>query len=420
MNGRARGRQAAAAALILAALVSGCARVKPHVELPSLAVDKPSFVATLSAYSGFPVVPGNRVDILLNGDEIFPAKLEAVRNARRTINYAEYDFGDGPPAAAMAEALAERCRAGVKVKVLLDGVGSLALPDAYRDVMERAGCKIVMFRPLSPFSLNHVDYRNHRRMLVVDGRIAITGGSGMTDKWSGDGRIPDHWRDTDVRVEGPVVEQVQGAFLENWLEATQLALGGDEYFPQPLERQGSVDAQVVRSSPVGGSDAMYTMFLLALASAQRSILITNPYFLPGDKMIDTIVAAVGRGVKARLLIPGESDHTLVRRVSRGELGRLLRAGVEVYEYRAALLHAKTMVVDGVWATVGSANLDQRSFALNDELNLVIYNRNVARRLEGIFENDLSRSRRITYAEWNRRSFYTRLLELIGRPLRDEM
>lgn len=420
MDWRRSGRRAVAAALAFLVVAAGCARVKPHIELPSLTLSQPSFVATLSAYTGSPVVSGNRVDVLLNGDEIFPAKLQAVRSAKRTINYAEYVFEDGAPAAAMAEALAERSRAGVKVKVLIDAVGSLSMAPAHRDLMQSAGCEVVTFRPLTPLSLHRADYRNHRRLLVVDGRVAITGGSGMSHKWEGDGRTTGRWRDTDVRVEGPVVAQLQGAFVENWLEATEVALGGEEYFPQPLQPKGSVDAQAVRSSPMGGSAAMYTMFLLAMASARRTIDITNPYFLPEDKMIDTLVAAVGRGVKARLIIPAQSDHALVRRASHGELGRLLQAGVEVYAYRAALLHAKTMVVDDVWATVGSTNIDRRSFALNDEVNLVVYNRHVARRLEHVFQDDLSRSRRITYEEWTRRGLYTRLLELIAGPLRHEM
>jgi cardiolipin synthase len=218
-----------------------------------------------------------------------------------------------------------------------------------------------------------------------------------------------------------VVEQLQGAFAENWLEATGVAIGGPEYFPRRrLNAKGDVDAQVVRSSPAGGSTAMYTMFLLALASAQHSIHITNPYFVPDDKMITTLVTAAEHGVKVKLLIPGAIDHNLVRQASRSELGRLLKSGVEIYEYRPALLHAKTMVVDGIWATVGSTNLDHRSFSLNEELNVAIYDVDTAQRLERVFEDDLRLSRRVTYKDWNHRGFASRVLELLAFPLKEQM
>jgi cardiolipin synthase len=305
------------------------------------------------------------------------------------------------------------------VNVLLDAIGALALPEEYRQIMLDGGCRLETFRPLSPFAIDRVNYRNHRRVLVADGRVGITGGSGTSGKWSGDGKTHDHWRDTDVLVEGPVVEQLQGAFAENWLEATGVALGGKEYFPQP-DPKGQVMAQAVRSSPAGGSTAMYTMFLLAMASARHSIYITNPYFLPDDKMIDTLVGSARKGVRVVLLLPGPIDHNIVRQASRSELGRLLEAGIEVHEYRAALLHAKTMVVDSRWATVGSTNFDRRSFALNDEINLVVYDESIARNLERIFEQDLSRSKRVTYQAWRNRSILSRLMEFLSLPVRDQL
>jgi len=412
-------RQAVAAALVVPTL-AGCAHQSPVLRLPALEMGHPTFAATVAAYTGSPVVGGNRVEVLLNGDEIFPAKLRAIRSARRTINYAQYVFEEGKPAQDVAQAMAERCRAGVTVNVLLDAVGALALPTEYRDIMTNAGCRVESFRPLSPFAIDKVNNRNHRRILVVDGRMGITGGSGTSGKWGGDGKTQDHWRDTDVWIEGPVVEQLQGAFAENWLEATGIALGGRDYFPAPLEAKGHASAQAVRSSPAGGSAAMYTMFLLAMASARRSIYITNPYFLPDDKMVETLVRTARNRVRVVLLLPGAIDHNIVKQASRAELGRLLEAGVEVYEYRAALLHAKTMVVDSRWATVGSTNLDRRSFALNDEINLVVYDEAIAHRLERIFEADLARSRRITYEGWRNRSMMSRFLEFLALPVRDQM
>jgi len=406
---------------LLLTITTGCAGVPPHLELPTLDIKQPAFAATLGAYTGTTVVGGNRVEILLNGEEIFPAKVTVIRKARRTINYAQYVFEDGEPAREITEALAERCRAGVKVNVLLDAVGALAMPSQFREEMTNAGCRVESYRPLSPFAMDRVNYRNHRRILVVDGLVGVTGGSGISGKWSGNGRQEGHWRDTDVLLEGPVVEQLQGAFAENWLETTGVAIGGPEYFPRRrLEVKGAVDAQVVRSSPAGGSTSMYTMFLLALASAQHTIHITNPYFVPDDKMIDTLIGAAKRGVQVTLIIPGAIDHNLVRQASRSEFGRLLKNDIEIYEYRPALLHAKTMVVDGIWATVGSTNLDRRSFALNEELNVAIYDPETAQRLERIFEQDRGNSRRVMYKDWKNRGLASRFLEFLALPLKEQM
>ena len=401
-------------------LLAGCAHVQPHYELPDVPISSPSFRATVVGLTGGSVVGGNRVQVLLNGEEVFPAKLAAIRSARKTITYAQYVFEEGAPAADTARALAEKCRAGVKVHVLVDAVGSLLMPPEYRDWMTQAGCEVASYRPLTPWTIDRVNYRNHRRILVVDGRVGITGGSGTSGKWSGNGKQEGQWRDTDVRVEGPVVSQLQGAFAENWLEATGTALGGPDYFPWPLERRGDVDTQIVRSSPAGGSVAMYTMFLLAMASARHSIYITNPYFVPDDKMIETLVQARKRGVRVVLILPGAIDHNIVRQASRSELGRLLQAGVKVYEYKAALLHSKTMVIDSIWATVGSTNLDRRSFELNEELNLVVYSGEVARRLEQVFHDDLAESREVTYEQWADRGLFSRFLELLSRPVRDQL
>ena len=407
--------------LCLLLLLSGCTNVvQPHFKLPDLRVGDASFQSTMVAYTGAAVLSGNRVDVLLNGDEIFPAKLAAIRSARKTITYAQYVFEEGEPAADTVGALAERCRAGVKAHVLLDAVGALLMPAEYRQTMSDAGCEVVNYRPLTPWTIDRANYRNHRRILVVDGRVGITGGSGTSGKWSGNGREEGFWRDTDLRVEGPVVQQLQGAFAENWLEATGVALGGADYFPRLTATRDGVDAQIVRSSPAGGSVAMYTMFLVAMASARRSVYITNPYFVPDEKMIETLAQAAKRGVRVTLLLPGAIDHNLVRQASRSQLGRLLRSGVEVYEYRAALLHAKTMVIDSRWVTVGSTNLDRRSFELNEELNLVIYDAAVARRMEQIFAADLAQSRRVDYEEWRRRGLMTRFLETLSWPIRSQL
>jgi len=411
--------------ITLFGLVSAaCARVQSHFELPKVATEDPSFLPTIEAYTST-ARGGNSTTLLLNGDQIFPAQLDAIRSARVTISYAQYFYEEGPIGREIAEALAERCGAGVRAHILLDGFGALAMPAAYRETMTQAGCEVATFRPLSPLTLLGVfgfgrdNKRNHRRILVVDGKIGFTGGSGVSPKWMGDGRMKGHWRDTDIRLEGPIVSRLQGAFVENWLEATGNVLGGDSYFP-PLPRRGSVSAQVVRSSPEGGGFSMYTMFLLAMSSARRSIYITNPYFLPDGRMTRVLAEAPRRGVRVVVLLPGAIDNNIVRHASRSQFGPLLEAGVEIYEYQAGLLHAKTMTVDGIWATIGSTNLDTRSFALNEELNAVLYDKDVAGRLEKIFADDLTYSRKVDYARWRGRGFFNRLLELLSLPVREQM
>jgi cardiolipin synthase len=405
-------------AVSLVIAMAGCGRVQPHLALPALTLGEPSFFPTLEAHAGAPIVGGNAVEVLLNGEQIFPSLMDAVRSARRTITYAQYYYEDGPVARDLAEALAERCRAGLGVNVLLDAFGSLNMPREYADLMSVSGCHVAWFRPLGQYVFRRYLNRNHRRIVVVDGRVGFTGGAGVSRKWMGNGRTDGHWRDTDVRVEGPVVEYLQAAFAENWLEATGIVLGGEAYFPRPIEPRGQLYAQVARSSPAGGGAAMYTTFLLALSAARQSVLVTNPYFVLDDTMREAVLRTVRRGVRVAVLVPAAIDHNVVRQASRAQFGELLRAGVEIYEYTPALLHAKTMVIDGVWATVGSTNLDNLSFAYNDELNLIVYDRGVAQQLVHVFNEDVGVSQRVTYEKWKRRGLGARLLEVLALPIRD--
>jgi cardiolipin synthase len=420
-------RRITLAAALLAAVIavtlaaSSCNRLPRTEKLPRVAAGEAAFTATMEAHTGSPIVGGNRIAVLLNGDQIFPAKLAAIRGARESITYAEYFYADGGPAREIAEALAERCRAGVAAHILLDGFGTLSMPSDYVRLMKDAGCHVATFRPLGRWiSIGRHNKRNHRRVLVIDGRVAITGGSGVSDKWTGNGRVDGHWRDTDVRIEGPAVHNVQSAFLENWREATGELLGGEQYFAESRRAVGDARAQVIKSSPAGGSYAMHTMYLLAIASAQRSVYLTNPYFLPDDPMEDALLAAAARGVRVVALTPGKIDHNIVRSASRRGFGRLLKGGIEIHEYQAALLHAKTMVVDGVWATIGSTNFDNRSFAVNDELNVVLYDRSVVERLATAFEADLGHARRVTYEAWQNRGLRAKILEIFVLPIESQL
>ena len=397
----------------------GCAHVNADLtKLPAVELGDPAFYPTLQAYAGAPIVGGNTVQLLLNGDQIFPALLAGIRTARTSITYAQYFFEEGLVGDDVIEAFAERCRAGVPAHILLDGVGTLNMPARYSQTLRRAGCDVRTFRAVRPWALRRANSRNHRRILVVDGRVGFTGGSGVSPKWMGDGRTADHWRDTDIRVEGPAVEWMQAAFIENWREAAGQALGGEAYFPRPHGARGEVAVQVVRSSPEGGSSAMYNTLLIALNAARRSIRITNPYFLLDDAMTRAILDRVRRGVAVEVLVPRVIDHAVVRQASRATWGPLLEAGVRIYEYRPALLHAKTMVIDGRWATVGSTNLDPRSFALSQEMNVVLYDRRVAAALEAVFAADRAHATEIDHAAWKSRGLLERLFELLAWPVRD--
>jgi cardiolipin synthase len=235
----------------------------------------------------------------------------------------------------------------------------------------------------------------------------------------GDGRTPDRWRDTNVRVEGPAVKYLQAAFTESWLETTGNLLGGDGFFPR-LEARGKTPLQFVKSSPVGGSFQNYLLYLLSITSAKNSILITNPYFIPDDRMIEALLDATARGVRVIVLVPGKIDFKITYRASRRHYGRMLLGGIQIFEYSPALLHSKTMVVDGVWATIGSTNFDNRSFALNEELNLALYDKSVAQSLEQVFAEDLKYSRKITYEEWDSRGIKEKLFEWFAFPVEEQL
>jgi len=406
-------------------LTIGCANVLAVREIPEIVVGEPSFFRTIEAHTDAPIVAGNRIEVLLNGDETFPTMLRDIRAAKSTITFAQYLYEGGSIARDIAQAFAERCRAGVKVNVLLDDYGAGSAPADIIDIMKQGGCEVEYFRRVDaagivfPWKLLRYDYRSHRRVLVIDGKIGFTGGYGISDAWTGDGRTPDHWRDTNVRIEGPVVIFLQAAFAESWLEATGIAIGGENYFPR-LNPVGNITAQIVKSSPTGGSFQNYMLFLLSINSAKKSILITNPYFMPDDVMTEALVKAAGRGVSVEILLPGEIDSQITYTASRSHYGPLLLGGVHIYEYKASLLHAKTIVVDGVWSTIGSTNFDNRSFALNQEINLTVYNREVAQRLERIFADDLKYSEPISYEQWQSRSLFERVMEIFAFPIKEQL
>jgi cardiolipin synthase A/B len=406
-------------------LLLGCGKVLGVKQTPEIAIGQSTFFRTIEAHTDAPVTDGNRIDVLLNGDETFPVMLAEIRKAKATITFAQYLYQDGSIARDLAAAFAERCRAGVKAEILLDHHGSGGAPSNIISTMKDAGCNVQYFRQIDaqgiifPWKLLRYNYRSHRRVLVIDGRVGFTGGYGISDAWTGNGRKPEHWRDTNARIEGPVVKFLQAAFAESWLETTGIAIGGDGYFPH-LESSGPLTAQIVKSSPTGGSFQNYMLFLLSINSAKKSVLITNPYFIPDVVMTDALLKAKKRGVLVVVLLPGKIDSQFTYTASRSHYGKLLLGGVKVYEYQVALMHAKTIVVDGVWATIGSTNFDNRSFALNQEINVTVYDKGTAQSLERIFNDDLKYSKEITYEAWQSRSIFERLFDFFSFPIREQL
>jgi cardiolipin synthase len=377
-------------------------------------VASPQFLRSMGVLLGPALVPGNRVDTLVNGDQIFPAMLEAIRGAKRTVTFETYIYWKGDVAKQFADALAERARAGVKVHVLMDWAGSQKMDQETLNEIGRAGAVVMKYHRPQWYRLSRLNHRTHRKLLIVDGRIGFTGGVGIADEWSGHAQDKDHWRDTHFRIEGPAVAQLQGAFADNWTQATGDVLHGDDYFPA-LQPAGSLPAQMFKSSIEGGSDSMQLMYLLSIAAAKSSIDLSMAYFLPDDHTMDHIVAALKRGVKVRVILPGDqNDSVLVRAASREKYGRILANGGEIYEYQPTMFHCKVLVVDGQWVSVGSTNFDSRSFRLNDEANLNVYDAAFAKHQLEQFEADLSRSRRITYEEWKGRPVWQEVTDkLVG-------
>jgi cardiolipin synthase len=374
-------------------------------------VGEPAFVRAVEAHTLAGLVDGNRVDVLLNGDEIFPAMLAAIRSARTTITFANFVYEKGDVAQQMAEALAERCRAGVTVNVLLDAFGSLLMPAQYRQTLDDAGCRVVSYRPLKPFALDRFNFRNHRRILVVDGRIGFTGGTGIGSKWTGDGRRAGHWRQTDVRVEGPIVRQLQAAFAENWIEETGEIPAGAKYFPPPAPA-GNVPAHLAYTSPTGGVSSVQVLYYLAIKAARHEIIIENPYLLPDDDAIEALAEAVRRGVEVKVMVPATSstDSPIVQHASHHRFGILLQKGIKIWEYKKTLLHQKVIIVDGVWSCVGSTNFDRRALQLNDEISLGIVDPNIAAQLRAAFADDLRYAEPRSFEQWKHRGVWHKMMD----------
>ncbi|MFG6460555.1 phosphatidylserine/phosphatidylglycerophosphate/cardiolipin synthase family protein [Roseateles sp. DXS20W] len=415
---------ATAAVTLLAVLLFqnlSSAEKKIDEKLPRLyETDDAEFRRSLSALLGPPLVEGNQVETLLNGDQIFPAMLAAIRSAHKTVNFETYIYWSGSIGREFVDALTERARAGVKVNVLLDWVGSMKMDTALLDEMKAAGVACERFHEPRFAHWGRLNNRTHRKLLVVDGRTGFTGGVGIADHWRGQARHPGEWRDTHYRVTGPVVAQMQSVFLDNWMRATGEVLHGEAYFPA-LAPAGPHMAQMFSSSPSGGSESMHLMYLLAITAARQRIDLANSYFVPDDLTIRTLVDAARRGVKVRILTPsGHIDSETVRKASRSSWGPMLEAGIEFAEYQPTMFHVKGLVVDGLFASVGSTNFDNRSFRLNDEANLNVMSTAFGREQQAVFEADWARARPVTLQQWRDRPRTERLWEAAARLLRTQL
>ena len=384
------------------------------------AVSSPLFVRSISALLGPSVVGGNRVRALINGDEIFPAMLTAIRDAQRSITFETYIYWSGTIGQEFVDALAERARAGVAVHVLIDWWGAEDIERRYRGSMEAAGVQMRIYNPPRIGTLGRMNARTHRKLLVVDGRMGFTGGVGIADPWRGDAQDSEHWRDTHFLVEGPVVAQLQAAFMDNWTTADGRVLHGEAYFP-PLVPIGDAEAQLFMSAAGGGSESTQLLYLMSIAASRRSIQLSMAYFVPDELAIKALVSARQRGVRVQIILPGPNmDRNVVRRASRATWGPLLAAGVEIYEYQPTMYHAKVLIVDEVWTSVGSTNFDNRSFVINDEANLNVHDEGFARAQAAVFHADLAMSRRVGWDQWSSRPWHDKLLDRLASLLKSQL
>jgi len=374
------------------------------------------FVRTMGHLLGPPLLGGNKVTLLENGEEIFPAMLEAIRSAERTITFENFLWKEGEISEAFAAALAERAHAGVKVHFLQDALGCDDVHGRALNLLRRSPVELEIFR----FINLEMNFRTHRKLLVIDGRVGFIGGVGIADEWCGDGRTHGRWRDSHYKLEGPSVAQIQQAFMDNWMQTRACLLHGDDYFPE-LEPAGDETCQVFKSSAGEGADSARLMLLVSIAAARRCIRIANAYFIPDNLCLQTLLEACARGVEVQVIGPSrDTDARLVRAVAQTRWKPLLEAGARFYEYQPARFHCKYLLIDDCWASVGSANLDNRSMSLNEEANLNVLDASFVAAHTKIFEDDKRHAREVTLADWHRRPWREKVRGRIGSLLASQL
>ena len=373
-------------------------------------IESEEFLSTIVGATGMPFLPGNDLDIYNNGDEFYPVMLEAVRGAQVSVCIEAYIYWAGEVGRLFAEVFAEKAREGLPVKILLDAVGSATIGKEILEKLEKGGCEVEWYNPIKWYTIGRVNNRTHRKSLIIDGRIGFTGGAGIADHWKGNAEDEHHWRDIMVRLRGPAVVSLQTGFAQNWLKTTGELVTGQTYYPEP-ETCGDLNVLSVLSSPETGSSTVRIMYYLSIACARKNIFIANPYFVPDNVAVESLIEAKQRGVDVKIMVAGVHNDIVLTRLNSVRLyGRLLTAGIEIYEYNRTMMHHKYMVCDGVWSTIGTINFDNLSFTLSDEGNVCVYDRAFAARLEQMFQQDLEACNRIELEEWRDRGVGVRAVE----------
>jgi cardiolipin synthase A/B len=376
-------------------------------------IDSEQFLSTIAGATGVPFEPGNRVDLLNNGDEFYPSMLDAIARATNSVTIEAYIYWAGDIGVVFARALAKKAREGVPVKILLDAIGCSTIGSDILEILEGGRCHLAWYHPIRWYSLGRFNHRTHRKSLIVDGRVGFTGGAGIADHWLGHAEDSSHWRDMQARIEGPAVMPLQFGFAQHWLETTGELVSGEAFYPI-VAPAGPLRVQTIMSSPETGASSVRIMYYLSIACARRSIYIANPYFIPDQVAIQTLVDARKRGVDVKIMVSGiRNDNWLARMNSVRLMGPLLDHDIEMFEYNRTMLHHKTMVVDGIWATVGTTNFDNRSFAHNDESNVCIHAASLAQELQKTLLKDLSMCERVDRTAWRRRGGWSRCQEFVA-------
>jgi cardiolipin synthase len=382
-------------------------------------VDDEQFERSASHLLGNPIVGGNSIITLKNGCRYFPEMLKAIAAAEKSISFESFIYVGGEIGKLFGDALMERARAGVKVHVLIDWVGSWAMTRENIRTLREAGVQVELYRPFNFWNLPHFNNRTHRKILVIDGLVAFTGGAAIADEWDGDADRTDLWRDNQYLVRGPAVAQIQATFMDNWIQTHYRVLKDERYFPK-IEPAGEKRAQVFMSGPSEGLESAMLMVLLSIACARRTIRIGNAYFVPDNLVIASLVAARKRGVKVEIIVPGLIDARVVARASRARFGDLLESGCKIYRFTGALYHCKMMVIDECWSSVGSSNFDTRSFRLNDEMNINVLDADFAREQTEIFEEDKLRSELLDLETWRNRPYLVQLRDKFCALFRSQL
>ncbi|HET7710733.1 MAG TPA: cardiolipin synthase [Thermoanaerobaculia bacterium] len=380
-----------------------------------------ALIPSIAGLTQAAIEPGNRVEVLQNGDGFFGPLLRDIAAARASVHIESYIWWKGTICNQLASLLAEKARQGVEVRLLVDASGGHKMDDELYDLMTQAGCKVRKFHPIRLSNLGRMNNRDHRKLMIIDGRIGYVGGHGIADEWTGNAQDRKHWRDTGLRIEGPIVNRLQGAFSENWIEETGEIPAGNEYFPH-LPQAGNTPAHVAYWSPTGAISSVQILHYLAISAARHEIIIQNPYLLPDPNSVVALQRAAQRGVDVKIMVPSAdaTDSPVVQHASHHLFGTLLKAGVKIWEYEKTLLHQKVLIVDGKWAAVGSTNFDDRSFQLNDELSLAVIDPAIATQLRAAFAQDLRHARLRQFEEWKSRGWWHKTIDGVAYLARDQM